>query len=317
MSKLVVALLAIAGIALTVPLSFRIINFRPLSPSTKEVLTNDKSGDLPALPDPLKIDQPLTLGASKILTLEAKNTIVLSGPIESGSVSKVISQLKKMSGELSSSDTIYLVMNTPGGSVFDGADLIDFLAGLPQKVKTVTMFAASMGFQIVENNPGERLITRNGILMSHRAALSGLAGQLDGELESEYKMIRRETDYMEAKDCQRLGIDLPTYREKIRNEWWIHGFDAVSEKVADETILLQCGETMSGTTDTTVNSMFGPITVTMDNCPLITAPVAIHMDKVPEQNRKQVEEALRDSYNRPVEFIKTYLNNGSFYKLFK
>jgi ATP-dependent protease ClpP protease subunit len=318
MSKVIVGLLAAVAIVLTGNIAVRLAHSSASSRLSHQIRPTGVSEATPQIASP--IDAPnleITIPKPSVLTIEAANTVVLRGPVEPGSVSKLINELREKSAKLPKSATIYLVLNTPGGSVFDGADLIDFIAGIPQQVKTVTIFAASMGFQIVENNPGERLITRNGILMSHRAAMSGLRGQFDGELESEYRMMKREIDFMEFKDAKRLGMTIPEYKAKIKDEWWVHGFDATASKVADEMILLQCGKSMTGDVTTTVETMFGPATVVFDLCPLISEPKSVSVGSVLPNRQEDVLRLLHEAYNSPKDFIQDYLKTGTFYTFFK
>ena len=66
-------------------------------------------------------------------------------------------------------ETIYIVVNSPGGSVTAGMKFITFANGI-DNVKTITITAISMGSAIVEALPGERLIVPNATFMFHRAA---------------------------------------------------------------------------------------------------------------------------------------------------
>lgn len=220
-----------------------------------------------------------------------------------------------MSRKLSKSDKIYLVLDTPGGSIFDGMDLIDYIEGIPQEVKTVTLFAASMGFQIAENNPGERLIARNGILMSHRAT-GGVDGQFDGELETRYKMVKRKIDYLDATVARRVGMDFAAYKEKVVKEWWIHGFDAQDQKVADRMVLVQCGASIKGEDTLTIETMFGPVTVVFDKCPLIKQPIAVRLDQVQDNAKTYVTSIFNDLFYDKVKFTKDIVSTGKFYKIF-
>lgn len=277
-----------------------------------EEVRPEKTEDLLALPPVEKIRT-----VKRSVNLEARNTVVLRGPVNGESVGKLMLQLGRMSRDLPKSQTIYLVLDTPGGSVIDGADLIDFLEALPQKVTTVTLFAASMGFQIVENNPGERLITRNGILMSHRAAIDGLGGQMGGELEARYRMYKRQIDYLETVDAKRMQISLDQYQALIHNELWIHGFDAVESKVADAEVLVTCGASMKGEDVIIVQTMFGNAEVVFDKCPLIRTPIAVRVSQVRADAKNYVTYLIHLMFFDQEKFTKEYIVTKKYYSTFR
>ncbi len=267
-----------------------------------------------------QLDSPSTqitnLNTVSIVNLELKNTVVLRGPVTGDSVGKVIQQIRTMRQQIGDKESIYLVLDTPGGSVFDGLDLIDYLDSIPNKVKTVTLFAASMGFQIVQANKGERLISRNGTLMSHRATLGGLGGQLDGEFESRYRMIKRKVDFLDVTASNRMGIALDVYKQSIVNELWVHGFDAEQEKVADKMVLVSCGDSLVGTDSLVFNTFFGPVTVNFDKCPLIKEPISIDFGKVRQDAQPYVKNVFQKAIHDKQTFIKQFISTDKFYKVF-
>ena len=310
------------AIALTAVVALGALSLLPNVLQTPDTTTEQrddsvKERTLPQIPDLLKADAPLKkTSVKRTLTLEAGNTVVLRGVVDAGSVGKLMKQIGEMSRRLPKDGTIYLVLDTPGGSVMDGADLIDFLEGIPQKITTVTLFAASMGFQIVENNPGERLIIRNGILMSHRAALDGLGGQFDGELESRYRMYKRKIDFLELADANRMGISLDQYKAKVKDELWVHGFDAVDQKVADAQVLVTCGASMKGTDELTINTFFGPVEVVFDKCPLMKQPIAVRLAQVRLDARQYVWSVVYDLFYNKEKFTKDIIIGNKFDKIF-
>lgn len=320
MSKMLsVLLIVLTGTVLILPFTTKTKDsIRSSSLSSQEKikeaqasLTIPKTQDLLALADGSKTSE-----AKRIVILEARNTVVLRGPITSGSVAKAIREVSKVSRDIGKGENIYLVLDTPGGSILDGVDFIDFLAALPQKVTTVTLFAASMGFQIVENNPGERLISRSGILMSHRAK-GGVEGQFDGELESEYRMIKRQIDYIETVDANRMGISLPEYKKAIKDEMWIHGFDAKEHGVADETVLVRCGDSMEGTDVVTISTMFGDAVVSFDKCPLIKEPVSVQLGQIRNDAKSFLSAVIGEAFNNETQFTKDYIVTDKFKTIFK
>lgn len=170
--------------------------------------------------------------------------------------------------------TINVVLYTPGGSVSAGQLFFDTLNGLPCKFNTITIFSASMGYQTVQNL-GKRYILPSGILMSHRAYISGLSGEIGGELDSTIQMYKDNIEELETVAAKRVGISLKEYQKQIRDELWMTGEQAVKLNHADEVVLAKCDNTLMKTTKTTVRTFFGSFIVEYSNCPLIVGPLSV------------------------------------------
>jgi len=200
-------------------------------------------------------------------------------------------------------------------SVSDKTGLVDFAKGLPQKVNTITLFAASMGFEIAQALD-TRYITSSGILMAHRTSLGGLEGQVNGEFESRYKMVRNSTDYMHNRSAQRMGINLDTYEKKIANELWVHGFEAEKERVADEEVNIRCGTSLKGSYTEVYETSFGTAEVTFPKCPLIRTPDNVKMVGVDVSQDESRSSAVLSSIYNPLKFLREYIITNRFHEIF-
>jgi len=215
------------------------------------------------------------VGSSKTKTIElnSRNTISFNQAFDDMFVAKKQLEAITTCGKNLGGD-IYIVLYTPGGSISAGQLFYDTLNALPCNFHTITIFSASMGYQTVQNL-GKRYILPSGTLMSHRASISGLSGELGGELESIIKLLTKNVTEMELVASKRVGITLKQYQTEIRDELWMTADQAVSKNHADEAVLVKCDKSLLGSTFQTVNTFFGSLKVEYSNCPIIVAPLSV------------------------------------------
>ena len=232
------------------------------------------------------------------VVLTDTNTVILNEVVSSQSVTRVMTEIQNLNGILEDKSPINLVLYTPGGSVFDGLALIRFLKQSRRPVNTITIFAASMGFQIVEANPGERLVAEGSTIMSHRAAVDGIGGQFPGELNTRVDMLMAITESIDAGVVARTNgkQTKESYAKLIQNEYYGLPNRAIADGFADKEVQIVCDGTLNSTTDRTYMTVFGPIHVEFSKCPLITSPVAVHFG----------DSSLNEKHSAFEEFTRTF-----------
>ncbi len=227
--------------------------------------------------------------ADPVLTVD--NTVVMNDVFTGDSVAKVIKTCRDLDFRSSSSEPIYLIINSPGGSIMAGLELIENLSALNRPVKTINLFSASMGFQTAQGL-GERLITKHGTLMSHKAA-GTFSGEFPGQLDSRYGYILKIITKMDqnAADRTKGKHSLESYRNLTENEYWCDGQDCVDQGFADRVVSPKCDKSLSGTVLKTLLDivfMGVPIKVvgTFDACPMNTNPLSIEV----QANGKSIQD---------------------------
>lgn len=212
----------------------------------------------------------------KEITLNSSNSVVFNQPVREEYVAKKSLEIAFKSAKLSATQPIYLILETPGGSVMDGNHFIDFIKALKRPVHTIVIFAASMGYQITQEL-GTRYILPSGMLMSHRGAVSGLSGQVPGELNSRLGMLEVILDGMNERAAKRVGMSKEAYQSAIINELWVGGDHAVAKGHADFVASVRCDKSLDGTYIQEFATVFGPIEVEFSNCPMISGPVGFKL----------------------------------------
>lgn len=233
---------------------------------------------------------------AKEVKLTADNTVVLRSSFNSSSVTKLKQDLLKLNANLKSGYPIYLVLYTPGGSIQKGLELFEFVKGLNRPVHTVTIFAASMGFQTVQSL-GKRYILKYGVLMSHKAR-GGFAGEFGGglsQLDSRYGLWLRRVDMLDKVTVSRTGgkQTLKSYRAAYDNELWLNGPEAVDQGYADALVTVSCDVTLTSKRVLQVFDLgFFRIKAYFSGCPIITSPVSVSGELLTNEGFMETHEFL-------------------------
>lgn len=262
----------------------------------------------------LKEEKPVQI---PVITLTSKNVVVLRGPVTQESAHKLKMDILKLSNDLPDSAHIYLVLDTPGGSIGAGLSLIEVIHSIPQQVHSVTLFSASMGFQIVQSLEN-RYITSEGTLMSHRAKLGGVGGEVPGELIVRLNHFIRKLNRMDTVAAKRAGMKLEDYQDLIADEYWVDGEDAVKAQMADVVVAIRCSKRLIKQIDNVVVSGFlGTATLKFSKCPLLTDPMDVGYDFSTSntKDKTKFKTFVESYYKNRTPYVKNYIKSGK-YKLF-
>ena len=174
--------------------------------------------------------------AQQIITLQKNNFVSLDDTINDENIEKWSKQMNKLT-----SNPIYIYIDSTGGSVDAGLQFINNMNWHIKQGKTVNCIvksAYSMAFVILQNC-SNRYVMSSSTLMQHQISLGNLKGPLNN-LMNYLEMINSISNELDITVSKRLGLSLEDYRNKIKNDWWLTGNTAVSNKVADEMVIVGC-----------------------------------------------------------------------------
>lgn len=225
---------------------------------------------------------PLSLQAqNKQVLLNSANTLVLRGGIDAGSAIETQIKLAILVAKRGLKNyPIYLVLDSPGGSIEAGFMLIQFAKLIPN-LHTISIFAASMASAIAQALPGERMVTENGTMMFHQA-YAGVEGTVEvGSLETKLYYIKRRVLTLEKTNAARMKMNLAVYKEYVNKELWLDAEDSITYRSADNIVDIVCTqELIRSTNELTVAGFFGAATYKFSGCPLFRVPVSGNDGKV-------------------------------------
>jgi ATP-dependent Clp protease protease subunit len=213
--------------------------------------------------------------SAKEIILTEKNTVTFVGPVDGMSVGVAMQELSAISETGHPSQPIYLVINTPGGSVMAGLQLIEYMNSLRRPViVVVNSLAASMGFHILQHSP-RRLVTQFATIMSHRAS-GTFQGDIPQQINNRLKHVIDLTTKMDAHVVRRTKgkQTKKSYGELVRDEYYSVGDDAIKDGFADEVVKIKCHKSLNKYVEKKVQILpFLLATVKISKCPLITRPL--------------------------------------------
>lgn len=205
------------------------------------------------------------------IELTQSNHVLLKGEVNSYSVTSVQLQMASLQ-YTNPSVQLYLVLDTPGGSVGDGLRLIDFISAFPSKVNVICIQCGSMGYHIFQGL-GDRIVIDSSELMAHRWYIS-ISGQLPGEVQSELASSLERQRTIFTRNAKRIGLTYDQFLKLIYNEHRIDGATAVKTKHADYIANISCDIALTAVTMKTVEVKKSKTIVrTFSACPLIVKEV--------------------------------------------
>ena len=183
--------------------------------------TTDSSYDIPSM-----------------ITLTPSNTIPVNGVVTSESA--IVWQRKLRENE---GDTVYLYINSPGGSVLAGNAFISeiqYQAYQGKNVVCIMEFAASMAFAIMQACP-YRVAVPHATGMQHQMSLA-LGGQLES-VANRLDFSRTLSNSLNRMQAERIGLDISAFHEKVEHDWWIYGEQLALENIVDSISTVGCSNT--------------------------------------------------------------------------
>lgn len=161
--------------------------------------------------------------------------VFLGEPVTSDSANRIVAQLLFLEAEDPDKD-IYLYINSPGGSVYDGLGIFDTMQHIKPDVHTVCVgLAASMGaFLLCAGAKGKRSSLRHSRIMIHQP-LGGARGQAS-DIRIQADEILFLKDKLNRELAERSGQPLEKIQVDTDRDFFMSPQDAVSYGLIDSVI---------------------------------------------------------------------------------
>lgn len=217
-----------------------------------------------------------------VVVLEENNFVTLRGPITGQSASKFINQLiSKTTAKGHANKDLYIYLNTNGGSVTSGMQIVQSLKALElsgTKITCIGNVALSMGFVIMQYCPN-RYVLDSSVLMQHQMSL-GTEGQYENVV-SYMNFIKQMGGDIDRYQAERIGLTLESFKDKTRHDWWLFGNNSVINNVADKLVHVTCDFKPEVEVEK-FQSFFGDVSVHFSKCPVAKDPLKVEFSIDPK-----------------------------------
>ena len=152
--------------------------------------------------------------------------------VTSETANRIVAQLLFLEAEDPDKD-IYMYINSPGGSVYDGLGIFDTMQHVKPDIHTVCVgLAASMGaFLLAAGTKGKRSSLRHSRIMIHQP-LGGARGQAsDIRIQADEILFLKERLNIELSE--RTGKDYETVKEDTDRDFYMSPNEAVEYGLID------------------------------------------------------------------------------------
>lgn len=234
--------------------------------------------------------------SGNVIELTDDNTVQLNLPIFSDTAAIVQKKLFEKDAKLRPGKPIYLVLNTPGGSIVDGLMIIETAKSLKRPVHTISIFSASMGF-VISQYLDDRLALESAIIMTHKARVGGIGGDIPGSFINMAQYLLNFINSINEKVAIRSKMELEDYNKLIEADYWMGSQLAKDHNFIDRVVTISCDKTLQGYSEPQqIDVGWFSVTLQFHKCPLIMQP------QIVKGNSKFVDLLV----NRKSEFINLF-----------
>jgi ATP-dependent Clp protease protease subunit len=159
----------------------------------------------------------------------------LGEQVTSETANRIVAQLLFLEAEDPDKD-IYMYINSPGGSVYDGLGIFDTMQHVKPDIHTVCVgLAASMGaFLLAAGTKGKRSSLRHSRIMIHQP-LGGARGQAsDIRIQADEILFLKER--LNTELSERTGKDYDTIKEDTDRDFYMSPNEAVEYGLIDTVL---------------------------------------------------------------------------------
>lgn len=204
-----------------------------------------------------------------LIKIDKTNMVFLRGRVTAQSASKIVNDMLLLKAK-----EIYFYIDSPGGSVLDGLQIIQAMESIQQsgvKIYTIANNAASMAY-IIHQCGTERYVKPWSILMQHQMSL-GMQGQYYN-LKAYGDLIDKIHNKLLEKQSATARITSGEFNELTRHDMWLLGSESVERGFADKVVNVACDFKPEQTTEV-LQTFFGEVTLVYSSCPLSPKPIDI------------------------------------------
>lgn len=136
-----------------------------------------------------------------------------------------------------SSSPITILINSPGGSVVSGSEIIAAIESASGPVNTVCVELCASMAAIIHSYGTHRYMLNHSILMFHPATAS-VEGEV-GKMNSRLTFLKRYVDKMNANIARRAGLTNQQFESLWQVEHWVDAQDATNEGFNDAIVFVR------------------------------------------------------------------------------
>lgn len=170
--------------------------------------------------------------SSKSLLLKNR-VIFLDETVSSDSVHEAIRQIILMG--LTSHDPITIIIDSPGGSIQAGFQLIDVMEASPCPIRTLALGnACSMGAVILAaGTPGYRAVSAHSKVMLHEPLVSSNMGGSTSQIETLANTLKAQRETINEMLCRYSGQSMEEMQKATSFNHWFDAHESVAFGLAD------------------------------------------------------------------------------------